>query len=1410
MKILHCILCALLWIVSTQFVLANVEIHSTQLTTVNGLSDNTVRHIYQDSKGFLWIATLNGLNRYDGNSFIKYYPEDTSISLSNHRIKKVIEDPNGFLWINTFSETFSCYSLKEDRFIDCIGTGDHHLLYKEILLQDDAVWLWGNSDGFARIVYEEGKFTPFFWGTRKGTLNTDHILSIEEGRENDIYVRTDKGLYYWKNDSLKQLSNLTFIKSLFYKQSAVFITSDGEIWTHTNHSFEKIGEIPLRHQMIITDALNIQEQCIIFTSSESFLFNMRTGQTSKAPSHYHVPNGIVTKDNHHNYWVQNGSGNLQYIHAESGETKIFTLIPQEKHSLLSREQYHVLHDSRNLIWITTYGNGVFVYNPITQELRQFTANGNRFSCLASNFLLNIMEDRSGNIWIGTEHCGISHVRIMNEGSKRIYPTDLENNWVRMISQMDSGDICVGIRNGGSFVYNSNLSVQKSKNPQLYSVYAVVEDEIGEEWIGTREIGLLAQGRKYRMSTKPDSLSNDAIFTILRDRKNRMWVGTFGGWLNLAVPDKDGVKFRQIHIDEYGQRWIRCLIEDRNGWIWAGTSGGVLVFQPDSLIASSSQYYCYSRSDKSLKSNEIRSIFQDSTGRIWIAESGAGFSVCIPDGHYNNLSFKHYNASNGLVNNKVQAFAEDQQGLIWISTEYGISCFNPQEETFDNYFFSNDILENVYSDNCAITLNDGRLAFGSNQGIVVIDPQKVEKKRNIPMSVTFTDLKINGISVHPGDKDSPLQHVLAYTTSLTLKHNQNSFAVEFSALDYPESNPTNFSYILENYEKEWSVPSSLNFAAYKNLPPGTYHLHVRTCNVTGQQEQNEAVLSIIVEPPFWATKGAIIVYIILLVIVFYIIMRIIVHMNALKNKIEIEKQLTEYKLVFFTNISHEFRTPLTLILGALEKLSNIKNIPNEAYRPMQSMNKSSKRMLRLVNQLLEFRKMQNGKLSLSVEETDIISFLYDRFLDFNDVAEQKGMDYKFLSSMESYYMYIDQEKVDKIVYNLLSNAFKYTPEKGQVTFSISINEKTKECNFQISDTGVGIPKNKRKDLFKRFTQSNLSNDSIGIGLHLSHELVQIHKGNISYKENEGGGSIFSVCLPTDSSLYTENDFVVVKQPQIQREEEKLEWNINSKTDLSEPLNKRKILIIEDDNEIRNLLKEEIGQYFEVETASDGNKGLNIANSTEFDLIVCDVLMPGLTGFEVTKKLKSDFKTSHVPVILLTALDSPEKRLEGIENGADAYIPKPFSLKYVLTRIFQLIEQRDKLREKFSKEPVSQHETLCFTNKDKVFLEKLTDVLEKNISRPDFSVEEFASLMKLSKTSFYSKVKGVTGFSPVEYLRVVRLKKAASILIINKTAAIAEVAYQIGFNDPLYFSKCFKQQFGVSPSNYQKENGTVESL
>ena len=429
------------------------------------------------------------------------------------------------------------------------------------------------------------------------------------------------------------------------------------------------------------------------------------------------------------------------------------------------------------------------------------------------------------------------------------------------------------------------------------------------------------------------------------------------------------------------------------------------------------------------------------------------------------------------------------------------------------------------------------------------------------------------------------------------------------------------------------------------------------------------------------------------------------------------------------------------------------------------------MLRLINQLLEFRKMQKNKLALSLEETDVIAFLYEIFLSFKDTSESKNIDFSFEPSQPAYKMFIDKGNLDKVTYNLLSNAFKYTPSNGKIIFKIDIQEDKQQLRIQVIDNGIGIPKEKRSELFKRFMQSSFSHSSVGVGLHLTHELVQVHKGNISYDENEGGGSVFTVLLPTNSDIYQEKDFLIPNQLLTEEEEQHSKDFLRNETSEDtfqppvDPLNKRKVLIIEDDTDIREFLREEIGVYFEVEVAADGTSGFEKASTYDADLIVCDVLMPGMNGFEVTRKLKNEFTTSHIPIILLTALNIEEKYQEGIESGADAYITKPFNVSLLLARIFKLIELRDKLRQKYSNEPGLAHSIICTNDKDQKFSAKLNEVLNEHMTDTEFSVNDFAGIMGLGRTVFYKKVRGVTGYSPYEYLRVIRLKTGAKPLPHN---------------------------------------------
>ena len=1410
-----------------------IELRSKQMRTSDGLPNNSVRYLYQDSKGFLWLATLNGLSRYDGNSFLTFRPEiGDKVSVADNRIYDLTEDKNGFLWISTTPELFSCYDLQRACFVDYTGTGALEKNYSSIFVAANGdVWLRHSGNGCLRMVHQKDRqMVSTEFKTERGNLPDNRVQFVNEDAGGRIWIGTQRGLVSVSDGQYKVEDRLLhFTSSLAFKNDMYFLTVDGDIYCYqtTKQKLTKVGSLSaVAGKTSPTGNFLLNDKWVILTNTGVFNYDFNTRKIS-VDSGLNIRNGEVICDNHGDFWIYNHTGCVTYILAKNGARKEFQLIPEDKLGYIDYERYHIVHDSRGIIWISTYGNGLFAYDTTEDKLEHFLANINDQSHISSDFLLYVMEDRAGGIWVSSEYSGLSRISVLNEGTSRIYPESRElfdrSNTIRMLTKMPDGDIWVGTRKGGLYTFDSNLHSKMSNQYFHSNIYAIAEDNQGEMWVGTRGNGLKIGDSWYRNEVSdPASLSENNVFSLFRDRKDRMWIGTFGGGLELAEPTTDGkYKFRHFLQQKFGLRMVRVIEEDDNGMIWVGTSEGVCIFHPDSLIADSDDYHLFNYTNGTFCSNEIRCIYRDTKGRMWVGTSGSGLNLCEPEDNYRSLKYEHYGTSEGLVNDVIQSILGDNNGNLWVATEYGISKFNPTNHSFENYFFSSYTLGNVYSENSACVGVDGKLLFGTNYGLLVIDPDKIQDSETFS-PVVFTDLHVNGTQINPTMGDSPLKQSLAYSDEITLKYFQNSFLIDFSTFDYSDSGRTKYMYWLENYDKGWSTPSPLNFASFKYLTPGTYVLHVKSCNGAGVWNESETTLKIVIVPPFWKTNWAMLGYVLLLIVTLYFTFRIVRNFNSLRNRINVEKQLTEYKLVFFTNISHEFRTPLTLIQGALEKIQRVADIPRDLIHPLKTMDKSTQRMLRLINQLLEFRKMQNNKLALSLEETDVIAFLYEIFLSFGDVAEQKNMNFRFIPSIPSYKMFLDKGNLDKVTYNLLSNAFKYTPSNGTIILSVTVDEVKKTLQIQVADTGVGIPKEKQNELFKRFMQSSFSGDSIGVGLHLSYELVQVHKGTIEYKDNDGGGSVFTVCIPTDKSVYSEKDFlipgnVLLKEAGGQAHHLlELSEELPEPEKIAEPLNKRKVLIIEDDNDIREFLKEEVGVYFEVEVAADGTSGFEKARTYDADLIICDVLMPGMTGFEVTKKLKSDFATSHIPIILLTALNSPEKHLEGIEAGADAYIAKPFSIKLLLARVFRLIEQRDKLREKFSSEPGIVRAAVCSTDRDKEFADRLAVVLEQNLSRPEFSIDEFAQLMKLGRTVFYRKLRGVTGYSPNEYLRVVRMKKAAELLLSGENLTVAEVAYKVGISDPFYFSKCFKTQFGVAPSVYQRgemkeqgENETAEA-
>lgn len=1078
-----------------------------------------------------------------------------------------------------------------------------------------------------------------------------------------------------------------------------------------------------------------------------------------------VPNGRVLTDNKGGKWIYNNTGILRKVVGDSLIT--LRLLPNET-NYIDYERFNIVEDNHGLVWISTYGKGLFVFNHDLNQGQHFVANEKGESPIASNYLLCITADRRDGVWVSAEYGGVSHLQVMDKGVVRIFPNGRENldlsNVVRMVKKQRDGSVMVGTRDGCLYHYSADMAQMLVKSHFDSNIYSVVEMPQGRMWIGTRGKGIYGiPGLDFK---------NKKVFCLKPDDRGRMWIGTFGEGLSVAIPRGEGYEVRTFFADSVGLNEVRCLAIDRKGMLWGGTSGGLFCVDPTRFAADGKGLRVYKRG------SEIHDMLVDRQGRLWLTVPGEGL-VCMQDGNFRILD-----ASQGLINNMVQSVVETEDGNLWVSTQQGVSCWKAKDNSFDNYLFSWVMMGNVYNENSAVCLDDGRVLLGGNYGLTIINPSRISHVKG-QTSVVFIS--------HP------------YSDEMTLSYEERSPKINFSTLDYSDVNNVKYTYWLEGYDSSWSVPSPTPWVNYQNLPFGSYRLHVKASYSDGIWGK-ESVLDISVEPPFYLSVWAWVFYALFLTVVIVMVVKSIREKNILKGKIKFEQEFTRYKLVFFTNIAHEFRTPLTLIQGSLEKEKRIMKTNHwqlELEKTVRTMDKSVQRMLRLIDQLLEFRKMQAGKLKLSLQETDVVMFVQGICKMFDDAAESKQIDFKFESQLPAYLMYLDQQKMDKVVFNLLSNAFKYTHAKGTISVSLSF---TDVMTIRVADTGVGIPQEKREQLFSRFMQSSYTGESFGIGLHLTHELVRTHHGEITYQENEGGGSVFVVTIPLQKDCYEASDFLVKDSPILKADLTKERDGQEEKTTdavpsaPSAPLNRRTILLIEDDNDVREFLLSELESCFDLKVASDGKAGIAMAKELDVDLIVSDVMMPGMNGFELTKRLKNSFETSHIPIILLTALSTDENVLEGTESGADAYITKPFSPQLLMARILQLLNQREILRQKFGKVPQEIRSAMLRNEQDSLFVKRLDSIVYSRLGEQDLSVDKVAGLLHLGRTIFYKKVRGTTGYTPNEYIRVIRLRKAAELLKEGEKN-VSEVAYAVGFDNPYYFSKCFKEQFGMPPSQYR---------
>lgn len=1226
--------CIVLFCMTTLSALADMDVRVKHLSVSNGLTSNHVRSIVQDSKGYIWMGTTNGLIRYDGYKPIVIASDKGSNRnlMPDSRILAMQLWKDRYLLLLTRGQKYSCYDT------------------------------WNNEFTDKKIDYQ-------------------HIFKLPQTNVDN-------------------------------RGNTVKTTPKGEVW--------------------ITDK-----------------------KTRKV-------------------------------------THLTGIYNEELLRLNSTPRYGVVTDKEGLIWISTYGNGLFAYNPKTEEMTHWLKSGDNDVPIQTNYLIYIYEDRAGNIWVSQENMGVVCISKQRTKMERRFFTTADQrdhtNSIHLLARTDK-HIFVGNQYNGLKVTDGLLNNEKLIENYQDDIVAICTDQQGTVWMGTRKSGVYAGYQHYQhIDGDEHSLAAGKISSIICDKQGRVWISIFDGGVDLAVPDGKGeYTFRHFFKGKEAVYQPRQMLCDLYGDIWLCSSNGLYVFNPEQLIDRPDSYQRIAISQDGNKTDELHCIYETkSDQRILAGVQGQGMAVIDNSKQTARRLERIVSVNDGLPSNNVQQLAGDRYGQLWIGTDQGLLRYDGKQRTSDVISPSEISLGNIFVENAVCQLDDGRMAFGTHYGIVIIDPKQIMPSKSL-FQLRITDVDINGITSHAEQE-------------LALDYTQNSLVFHFSDFEYTEGKRSHYSYRLKGYDKEWSEVSDQNWAAYKKLPSGKYTMEVRSYN-----SEDIATMDVVINPPFWATWWAYLIYIILLAIIFWTAFGYFKRVNDLRNRIKVEEQLTEYKMQFFTNISHEFRTPLTIIRGAMDRIQAIGQLPGEMKQPVSSMQKSVNRLMRMVNQLMDFSKVHEGKLRLAVQETDVVAFIRDIFSTFREMAENKHVSYQFTTTAQSFAMYVDRSFLDKIAYNLISNAFKYTPNHGSIEVKIKTSDH--DVCLIVKDTGIGIEKDKQQELFARFNQSVFSKDSIGIGLHLTHELVLTHHGTITFEENPEGGSVFKVTLPTDKSLYGEQDFL--PESQKLKEEEETYRHTEYKEMAGEPMNNLTALIVEDDYDVRTFLQNGLQNYFHTESANDGEEALTIIQAKRPDIIISDVMMPGMNGFELIEKIRGEKNLADIPIILLTALGDENKQVKGLKIGADAYLTKPFSLKVLVARCIQLLEQRQLLRTNYAKEVVNKSETpaLIIDEQEKRLRSQLDTWLAAHLKDSDLNIDTFAQKMGYGRTTFYKKVKKLTGMTPNDYIKSLRMNRAIELLK-NDTITIAQVAYEAGFEDPYYFSKSFKSYYGISPSQYRKGEKPVK--
>jgi ligand-binding sensor domain-containing protein/signal transduction histidine kinase/DNA-binding response OmpR family regulator len=1307
----------------------------SHLNSEDGLSGSSVNCILKDKYGFLWFGTGDGLNKYDGYKF------------------KVFRNKPGK------SKTIP---------------------YNQIvcLLEDKAGELWVGTQGGGLAKYNRGddSFTTYGGGV---------IYSICESSDGNLWLGTFHGVKIFDRKAQKIIS-----AGLIYPQfkniedfmtSCIYEDSHKNLWISTvkglflfDAKSDKIREI--EYSPAPSDS-NVWTNAILEDKKGIFWMGTNNGLSvlsyrndtlvekmndTKIPDQLkqtHITSICINKD--HSIWIGKKEG-LVLFNPLSGTWKNFQKDPHNEQSLSHNSVRSLYFDDHDILWVGTLG-GINKYDKNQLAFSKHKIYTPDNPNLISNIITSFEEDPSGNIWIGTEGGGLFLWETENNRFIPFYPGSPKNNFPSY--------------------YVSTLKLSRNKE------YL---------WVGTVDQGVIELNIKRKsmrfFNTGNRKLKDNFVVAILEDKNEKLWVGTNTGGisvLSIAEPETTGYNIESSSS-------VRALLEDIDGRIWIGSYYGIQIFDPYTKSTT------YLTPENSNASEVINTIFKDSHDNIWLGTVQKGLQLF----DRRNKKIISFSEDQGLVNSII----EDKHGYLWMGTSRGISCFDPQKRSFKNYTTEDGLQSNEFIKGAGYISKTGRIFLGNIDGFNTFYSETGRINSNIP-NVVITDFQLSGKSLPAEMYNHQSKQNSDASPPMTLSYDQSAFSIGFAALNFTVPEKNQYAYMLEGFDKDWNYAGYENKVSYTNLDPGEYTFRIIGSNNDGIWNKKGTSLKIIITPPFWKTNFAYIIYILIAIAILYYIYREIKARERLKNEIIFQKltaekmeELNQMKLNFFTNISHELRTPLSLIIDPVRKIiteevsaSQMKSLSNLVY-------KNATRLSNLVNQLLDFRRF-SGHYKLQAQHINLAEAIKEICQTFEERARKReiGFDLSFNTAFKDAWMDID--KLEKILSNLISNAFKFTPNGGRIQVLVSTiiekNEK-RSLEIQVKDTGPGVPQAYKQKIFDLFFQvegtTRYDMESSGIGLSLTKELVMLHRGEISETGKQGEGAVFVVKLPLREYVPQSNE---PEFPETEMGGEESSINV-----FEESGNKRTaenvsevpiILVVEDNAELREYIAKDVLARYQVEQASSGTEGFEKAISLIPDLIISDIMMPDGNGIELCGKLKADEKTSHIPVILLTAKQTDENKIEGYRTGADAYVSKPFNSALLNTQVENLLESRKRLRALFSKVETAHAEEAAITDIDKEFLKKAEQVVLDNLSNTQFNVDRFAEKLKMNRTQFYRKFKAISGQTPHEYIIIIRLRIAADLLLTGGLN-ISEVSYKVGFSEPANFTRTFTKVYGKSPKKY----------